>query len=293
MPVPKAVIPAAGLGTRFLPATKAIPKEMIPIVDKPGIQYAVEECVRSGIHEILIVTGRGKSSIEDHFDRSPLLEHQLDEAGKDDLAADLRAIADLADVHYIRQKEPLGFGHAVLAASSFVGDSAFAVLVPDEIVPEPIAPEKELLRELISLHERFDGSVIAVQEVPHEDVSAYGVIDPEEVETDVHRIKDMIEKPPADEAPSDLVSRGRYVFTAELFDHLRETPQGVGGEIQLTDGLRLLMRKQDAYAYVHRDPIYDVGKKLDYLKATIELALRRNDLAAPLTAYLRDKAQTL
>lgn len=292
-PVTKAVIPAAGLGTRFLPATKAIPKEMIPVVDKPGIQYAIEECVRAGIHDILVVTGRGKSAMEEHFDRSPLLERQLEEAGKDELLAEVRAVADLADVHYVRQKEPLGFGHAVLAGSSFVGDSAFAVLVPDEIVPDPIDDEKDLLRELVELHERFAASVIAVQEVPHEDVSSYGVIDPEEVEPDVHRIKEMVEKPPIDEAPSDLVSRGRYVFTPELFDHLRETPRGVGGEIQLTDGLRLLMRKQDAYAYRHRGPIYDVGKKLDYLRATIELALRRDDMATPLARYLASRAQSL
>ena len=293
MPVTKAVIPAAGLGTRFLPATKAIPKEMIPVVDKPGIQYAVEECVRAGIHDILIVTGRGKSAMEEHFDRSPLLEHQLEEAGKDALVTEVRAIADLADVHYVRQKEPLGFGHAVLSGSSFVGDDAFAVLVPDEIVPDPIDGEKDLLTELVKLHERFEASVIAVQEVPHESVSAYGVIDPEEVETDVHRIKDMIEKPPVEEAPSNLAARGRYVFTPELFDHLRDTPRGVGGEIQLTDGLRLLMRKQDAYAFVHRDPIFDVGKKLDYLRATIELALRRDDLAGSLASYLTERAKTL
>lgn len=293
MPVTKAVIPAAGLGTRFLPATKAIPKEMIPVVDKPGIQYAVEECVRAGIHEILVVTGRGKSAMEEHFDRSPLLEHQLEAAGKPDLLAEVRAIADLADVHYVRQKEPLGFGHAVLAGSAFVGDHPFAVLVPDEIVPEPVGGEKDLLGELVALYERFDASVIAVQEVPHEDVSAYGVIDPEEVEPGVHRIKDMVEKPPVEEAPSDLVSRGRYVFSAELFDHLRETPRGVGGEIQLTDGLRLLMRKQDSYAYAHRGPIYDVGKKFDYLRATIELALRRDDLSGPLARYLADKAKSL
>lgn len=286
MPVRKAIIPAAGMGTRFLPASKAVPKEMIPVVDKPGIQYAVEEAVRSGIEEILIVTGRGKSAIAEHFDRSPALESHLEASGKTDELRDVRRIADLADIHFVRQEEPLGFGHAVLMGAAFVGGDAFALLVPDEIVPDPTGDEPELMKELIAIHERFGASVLAVQEVPHEDISAYGVIDPEPVEDRVYRIKDMVEKPPRDEAPSDLAARGRYVFKATLFDALRVTERGVGGEIQLTDGARLLMKDEDVYAFAHPGPIYDVGKKLDYLKATIELALRRDDLAKPLKDYL-------
>ena len=286
MAVTKAVIPAAGLGTRFLPASKALPKEMIPVVDKPGIQYAVEEAVRAGITDIIIVTSRGKGSIAEHFDRAPGLETHLDKAGKTDALRDVRMVAELAEIHFVRQKEPLGFGHAVLCGASFVGDDPFAVIVPDEIVPDPIEDEPDLLTELIAIHDRFDASVIAVQEVPHEDISSYGSIDPEHVEGPIHKIRSMIEKPPIDQAPSDLASRGRYVFTPELFDRLRVTERGVGGEIQLTDGIRLLMKDQDVYAYVHPGPIYDVGKKLDYLKATVELALRRDDLAKPFKDYL-------
>jgi UTP--glucose-1-phosphate uridylyltransferase len=293
MAVTKAVIPAAGLGTRFLPASKALPKEMIPVVDKPGIQYAVEEAVRAGITDIIIVTSRGKGAIAEHFDRSPALETHLDKAGKTDALRDVQMVAELAEIHFVRQKEPLGFGHAVLCGASFIGDDPFAVIVPDEIVPDPIDDEPDLLTELIAIHDRFDASVIAVQEVPHEDISSYGSIDPEHVEGSIHKIKSMIEKPPIDEAPSDLASRGRYVFTPELFDRLRVTERGVGGEIQLTDGIRLLMKDQDVYAYVHPGPIYDVGKKLDYLKATVELALRRDDLAKPFQDYLNARVQEL
>ena len=293
MAVTKAVIPAAGLGTRFLPASKAIPKEMIPVVDKPGIQYAVEEAVRAGIDQIIIVSSRGKGSIADHFDRSPYLERHLEAAGKTDALNDVREVSRLADIHFVRQTEPLGFGHAVLSGAAFVGTDSFAVLVPDEIVPEPIEDEPALLSRLIEIHDRFDASVLAVQEVPHEDISSYGAIDPEPVEGDIVKIRSMVEKPPIDEAPSDLASRGRYVFKAELFEHLRVTERGVGGEIQLTDGIRLLMGSQDVYAYVHPGPIYDVGKKLDYLRATIELALRREDLAKPLREYLTQRVQDL
>lgn len=293
MAVKKAVIPAAGLGTRFLPASKAIPKEMIPVVDKPGIQYAVEEAVRAGIQEIIVVSSRGKGSIADHFDRSPTLEASLEASGKLDLLEEVRRISDLADIHFVRQKEPLGFGHAVLSAAAFVGSDSFAVLVPDEIVPEPIDDEPDLLSELIAIHDRFDASALAVQEVPHEDISSYGAIDPEPIDGNVMKIKGMVEKPPVDEAPSDLASRGRYVFKAELFEHLRVTERGVGGEIQLTDGIRLLMGSQDVYAYVHPGPIYDVGKKLDFLKATMELALRRDDLAKPFMEFLDARLRDL
>lgn len=293
MAVRKAVIPAAGLGTRFLPATKAQPKEMIPVVDRPGIQYVVEEAVRAGIEDILIVTGRGKGSIEEHFDRALELEHHLGSAGKLELLEEVRRVGDLADVHYVRQKEPLGFGHAVLSARPHVGDESFAVMVPDEIVPEPRDDERDLLPELIALHDRLDAAVIAVQQVPHEDISSYGAIDPEPVETNLFKIKDMVEKPTPTDAPSDLASRGRYVFTADLFDAIERTTAGVGGEIQLTDAIRILAKEKGVYAYLHSGPIYDVGKKLDFLKATIELALRRDDLAKPLAEYLLARAQDL
>ena len=293
MPVRKAVIPAAGLGTRFLPATKAQPKEMIAVVDRPGIQYVVEEAVRAGIEDILVVTGRGKGSMEDHFDRSLELEHHLEAAGKIEYLEEVRKVGTMADVHFVRQKEPLGFGHAVLTAAPHVGDEPFVVMVADEIVPEPIGDEKDLLPELIALYDRFDSSVIAVQEVPHEDISAYGVIDPEATDDEgVFRIKDMVEKPPREEAPSDLASRGRYVFSPDLFDAIRNTSKGVGGEIQLTDAIRSQAQQKAIYAYAHTGPMYDVGKKIDYLRATIELALRRDDLAKPLKDFLVARVAT-
>lgn len=290
MSVTKAVIPAAGLGTRFLPATKSQPKEMIPVVDKPGIQYVVEEAVRAGCTDILIITAHGKQSIEDHFDRSPELERHLESAGKTEELEQIRAIADLADVHYVRQKDPLGFGHAVLMAKEHVRDQPFVVLVADEIVPAPIGDERDLLPELIAIYERERASVIAVQEVPTEDISSYGVIAGSLVSSDVYRLTDMIEKPSRDEAPSNLASRGRYVFTPALFPAIERTERGVGGEFQLTDAIRLLLGDEKVFAYIHDGPIYDVGKKLDYLRATIELTLRRNDLAKPLKDFLNEVA---
>ncbi len=289
MTVRKAVLPAAGLGTRFLPATKAQPKEMLPVVDKPGLQYIVEEAVRAGIEDILIVTSRGKSSIEDHFDRSLELEHHLEDAGKDELLAEVRAIADLANVHYVRQKEPLGFGHAVLMGRDHVGDEPFVVMVGDEIVPSPRGDEPHLIERMIGIYQEHSAGVVAVQEVPKESISAYGAIDAEFVGVDVARVLDMVEKPPVEEAPSNLASRGRYVFTPDVFDAIERTSKGVGGEIQLTDAMRLLAREQGIYAYVYDGPIYDVGKKLDYLKATVELTLRREDLAEPFRRYLRER----
>lgn len=288
MTVRKAVIPAAGLGTRFLPASKAQPKEMIAVVDKPGIQYVVEEAVRAGLDDILIVTSRNKSSVEDHFDRSLELEHHLEAAGKDEQLAEVRAIPDLAQVHYVRQKEPLGFGHAVYVARQHVGDEPFAVMVPDEIVPPPTENETDLMPQMLEVYERHAKSVVAVVRVPKEEAVAYGVVDPEWVDEHVARIKDMVEKPPVEEAPSDLASRGRYVFTPEIFDALERTAAGIGDEIQLTDGIRILAEEQGAYAYVFTGKIMDVGKKLDYLKATVELALRRDELADPFKRYLEE-----
>jgi len=287
MKVRTAVLPAAGLGTRFLPATKSQPKEMIPVIDKPGIQYAVEEAVRAGVDDILIITSRGKVTVEDHFDRSLELEAHLEKAGKTEYLEEVRRVADLADFHYVRQKAPRGFGHAVLVGKRHVGDAPFFVLVPDEIVPEPLDTEAPLLEHLAGIYEREDASVIAVQEVPDADVSAYGIVDTEEVVDGVARIRSMVEKPPVDQAPSRLASRGRYLFTPAIFDALERTSEGVGGEIQLTDAINLLAQEASVYAYVHSGPIYDVGKKMDYLRTTVELALRREDLAADMRTFLK------
>jgi UTP--glucose-1-phosphate uridylyltransferase len=293
MPVRKVVIPAAGLGTRFLPATKSQAKEMIPIVDKPGIQYAVEEAVRAGLDDVLIITARGKSSLEDHFDRSLELEERLERDGKTAELEEIKRIANLAKVHYVRQKEARGFGDAVLAAREHVGEEPCVVMVPDEIVPEPAGDELPLLSRMLEVFEERRASVIAVQEVPHQDISSYGAIDPEPLEGNVVRIKDMVEKPALDEAPSDLASRGRYVFTPDIFEAIAKTAQGVGGEIQLTDAIRALARGEGVYAYVYDGPIYDVGNKLSFLKATIELALRRDDLSGALKEWLVDRVARL
>lgn len=284
----KAVIPAAGLGTRFLPASKSIPKEMIPVVDRPGIQYAVEEAVKAGLDQILVVTSRSKSVMEDHFDRSIELEERLEASGKTTALEEVRRVAQMADIFYVRQKEPLGFGHAVGLARAFCEGESFAVLVPDEIVPDPGEGETSLLERMVQIHDERSASVIAVQEVPMEDISAYGSIDPERIEDDLFRIKDMVEKPAVEDAPSNLAARGRYIFTEHLFDALDKTKEGVGGEIQLTDAINLLAHERDVYAHVHGGRMLDVGKKLDYLKATVELALARNDLAKPFEQWLRE-----
>lgn len=289
MSVRKAVIPAAGLGTRFIPATKSQPKEMIPVVDKPGIQYVVEEAVRAGLDDILIVTGRNKGSIEDHFDRSLELEQHLRDAGKDDQMDEIRAIADMAQVHYVRQKEPLGFGHAVLVARQHVAGEPFAVMVGDEIVPEPRGDEIDLMPQMIDASDKYNASVVAVQEVPREDVSAYGAIDAEPVDEHIALVKTMVEKPSPEEAPSNLASRGRYVFSPDIFDMLERTQAGVGNEIQLTDAINALAQDKDVYSYTYDGVMFDVGKKLEYLKAVVELALRRDDLKA-FGDYLSDVA---
>lgn len=289
MTVRKAVIPAAGLGTRFLPATKSQPKEMIPVVDKPGIQYVVEEAVRAGLDDILIVTSRGKVAVEDHFDRSLELERHLELGGKEDELEEIRRIAELADIYFVRQKEPLGFGHAVAVARSHVGTAPFVVLTGDEMVPEPKGDEPLLLERMIEIYHQRRASVVAVVDVPHDEVSSYGVVDAEDIgERDVFRLRDMVEKPAVEDAPSTLASRGRYVFTPEIFEALDRTTAGVGGEIQLTDAIRLLAKDADVFAYVHDGPMYDVGKKMDYLRATVELGLRRDDLADSFRDYLRE-----
>lgn len=290
MAVRKAVIPAAGLGTRFLPATKSQPKEMLPVVDRPGIQYVVEEAVRAGIDDILVVTSRGKGTMEDHFDRSPELEYQLDKSGKAEFLEEVRAVGMLADIHYVRQKEPRGFGDAVFAARHHVGDEPFVVMVGDEIVPEPRGGETSLMAGMLEIYEKHQVSVIAVQEVARAEISSYGVIDPADEVGGAVKLKGMVEKPAVEDAPSNLASRGRYLLTPRIFDAIEQTSEGVGGEIQLTDAIRQLAHTEGVFAYVHEGPILDVGKKLDYLKATVELALRRDDLGPGFRAWLEERA---
>lgn len=284
MQVRKAVIPAAGLGVRFLPATKAQPKEMIPIIDKPTIQYIIEEILASGITEILIITGRGKRAIEDHFDISPELEYHLQSKGKQDVYERMRQIADMADIHYVRQKEPRGLGHAVLCARSFVGNEPFAVLLGDDVVRS----ETPCLKQMLDQHARLGGSVIALEEVPPEDVSKYGVIKGELVEPRVYRIEDLVEKPSVEEAPSNLSVMGRYILDPRIFDLLAVTPPGAGNEIQLTDALRRLVREEPLYGYLFEGRRYDVGNSLGYLKATVEFALELPDVKEQFARYLRD-----
>ena len=283
----KAVIPAAGLGTRFLPATKAQPKEMLPLVDKPAIQYVVEEAVRTDLRDILIVTGRGKRTLEDHFDRSFELESHLERAGKHDQLKQVRQISEMATIHYIRQRERLGLGAAVAVAEPHVAGEPFAVLLGDDIVGD----SHPLLSKLVEIYERYGRSVIAVQEVPREDISLYGAVKPEFVEDDLARVLDIVEKPAKEDAPSNLAVLGRYVFTPEIFDAIRETTPDAGGEVQLTDAIGLLAREQAVYAYVYDGPRYDIGKKLDYLKATVELGIDREDLGPAFTAFLADIVQ--
>ncbi len=286
--VRKAVFPAAGLGTRFLPATKAQPKEMLPLVDKPLIQYGVEEALRSGITNILIVTGRGKTAIEDHFDVSFELEQLLESRNKKDLLATVRDISDMIDVAYIRQREALGLGHAVLRARSVVGNDPFAVVLSDDV----IEAEVPCLRQLLDIYEFFGSPVVALMEVPEENISAYGVVDADPVEHNgssdrLYRIRSMVEKPKAEEAPSNLAIIGRYVLTAEIFSSLDAIEPGSLGEIQLTDGLKHLLRTRPIYGYRFEGTRYDAGDKLGFLKATVEFALRRGDLGGPFREYLK------
>jgi UTP--glucose-1-phosphate uridylyltransferase len=286
--VRKAVFPAAGLGTRFLPATKAQPKEMLPIVDKPIIQYGVEEAMHSGIQNIIIVTGRGKTAIEDHFDVSFELEQQLESRGKKELLAVVRGISDMINVSYVRQKEALGLGHAVLRASELVGEEPFAVVLADDV----IEAETPCLRQLLDVYGFFGAPVLAVMEVPRENISAYGAIDAEPVSHNgshdrVYRIRDLVEKPKAADAPSNLAIIGRYVLTPEIFVSLESINPGSGGELQLTDALKHMLRSRPIYAYRFEGTRYDAGDKLGFLKATVEFALRRKDLGGPFREYLK------
>jgi UTP--glucose-1-phosphate uridylyltransferase len=286
MSVKKAVIPAAGLGTRFLPATKSQPKEMMPVVDKPAIQYVVEEAVRAGIQDILIVTGRGKRTIEDHFDRSFELELRLEKAGKYEELKQVREISDMAMIHYIRQKDPSGLGQAVALAEPHVDSEPFAVLLGDDLITTGNA-----LQQMMEIYGRYGRSVLAAREVPRSEISLYGAIEPEFVEENLARVVRIVEKPPPEEAPSNLASIGRYVLTPEIFDALRETPPDQGGEIQLADAINLLAQQQTVYAFVFEGVRYDIGKKLDYLRATVEIAIDREDVGAELRTFLADLVQ--
>ena len=284
-PLRKAVFPAAGLGTRFLPATKAQPKEMLPLVDKPIIQYVIEEAVASGLTSIIIVTGRGKNAIEDHFDVSYELERMLESRGKTDLLEQVRAVSSMINVSYVRQGEQLGLGHAVLMARDLVGDEPFAVMLGDDIIDS----EVPCMKQMIEVYEKHGGPVIAVQQVPKSEISAYGVIDgvPEGDSGRVYRLRDMVEKPKAEDAPSDLAIIGRYILTPDIFEMLETTPRDKGGEIQLTNGLRALKEKRPLYGYRFDGVRHDAGNKLGFLKATVEFALKRPDLGAPFREYLK------
>lgn len=287
MRIKKAIIPAAGLGVRFLPATKAQPKEMLPIVDKPTIQYIIEEAVASGIEDILIITGRHKRAIEDHFDKSPSLEAQLSSKGKNDLLEIVRSISEMVEICYVRQKEPRGLGHAVYCARKFIGNEPFAVLLGDDIVRS----KTPCLRQLMDLYDETGSSVIAVQEVAPKDVNKYGILDPDKVRESVYKIKDLVEKPAPERAPSRLGIMGRYIITPRVFEILAETKPGAGGEIQLTDALKVLCREEPMYGLAFRGQRFDVGDKLGYLKAMVEFALDRPDLGEEFAAYLKDIAE--
>ncbi|WP_106627806.1 UTP--glucose-1-phosphate uridylyltransferase GalU [Selenomonas massiliensis] len=286
----KAVIPAAGYGTRFLPATKATPKEMLPIVDKPTIQYIVEEALASGIEDILIISGHGKRAIEDHFDSAPALEHELERKGKTELLALVRETTDV-NVHYIRQKYMRGLGDAILCARSFVGDEPFAVLLGDDVVYHP---EKSALRQLIDVYEERGGSVLGCQTVSDEQVSSYGIVAGEVLDNQrLMRVSDMVEKPTLEESPSRMAVLGRYIISPAIFSLLSETKPGKGGEIQLTDALKVLAQREAVYAYNFEGKRYDLGDKLGFLQATVEFALRRKDLGADFKKYLQSLVKTL
>lgn len=283
MKVRKAIIPAAGLGTRFLPATKAQPKEMIPVVDTPAIQYIVEEAVASGIEEILIITGRNKGSMEDHFDRNIELELALQSKDDKEKLHLLESIADKVDIHYVRQKTPKGLGHAIYCAKTFVGQEPFAVLLGDDIVDNPVPCTKQL----IDIYEKYQCTVLGVQEIPPENTHMYGILDVSPVvDGNVWKVNDLVEKPDKGKAPSNIAILGRYVITPEIFAVLDETKPGKGGEIQLTDALKTLRESQAMYAYQFQGKRYDIGSKLGYLEATVEFALNRPDLAGPFREYL-------
>jgi len=281
--IKKAIIPAAGLGTRFLPATKAQPKEMLPIVDKPTIQYIVEEAVASGIEDIIIVTGRTKKAIEDHFDKSVELEMELEKKQNKELLEIVRSVSRIANIYYIRQKEPKGLGHAVLTAKTFIGNEPFAVLLGDDIIDS----EKPALKQMMEVYERYNASILGVQTVDRKDVNKYGIVDGIEVENKVYRVNDMVEKPSINSAPSNIAVLGRYIITPAIFKYLEKQEIGAGGEIQLTDALNKLAKEEAMYAYDFTGKRYDVGNKMGFLQATVEFALKRDDLKDEFKEYLK------
>jgi UTP--glucose-1-phosphate uridylyltransferase len=282
MRVKKAVIPAAGLGTRFLPATKAQPKEMLPIVDKPTIQYIIEEAVASGIEEILVITGRNKRAIEDHFDKSVELEQELELHAKEELLTLVRDISNMAHIYYIRQKEPKGLGHAINCARTFVGNEPFAVMLGDDVVNSKVP----CLKQLIDCYNEFKTTILGVQEVPKNDVNKYGIVRGMHIEDRVYKVKDLVEKPKIEEAPSNIAILGRYIITPQIFEILDNTKPGKGGEIQLTDALKILISNEAMYAYNFEGRRYDVGDKLGFLEASVEYALNREDLKFSFMKYL-------
>lgn len=283
MKIKKAVFPVAGLGTRFLPATKASPKEMMPLVDKPLIQYVVEEAIDAGIEEVIMITGRGKNAIEDHFDISFELEHALKGKNNNKMLEEVQRISNLVDFWYIRQKEPLGLGHAILRTKDLIGNEPFAVLLGDDIIHSDVPT----IKQLMNIHEKYNASVIAVEKVDKKDISGYGVIEPKKLDERVYQIMDMVEKPSPQDAPSDLAIIGRYILTPEIFTALEKTVPDKSGEIQLTYGLRHLLKQQVVYAYQFEGKRYDAGNKLGFLKATVEFALRRPDLGDKFREYLK------
>ncbi|MDO8836389.1 MAG: UTP--glucose-1-phosphate uridylyltransferase GalU [Vicinamibacterales bacterium] len=283
MRIRKVIFPVAGLGTRFLPATKAQPKEMLPLVDKPIIQYGVEEALASGIDRMILVTGRGKNAIEDHFDVSAELEALLEARGKLDMLEEVRSLSKLSQVYYVRQGEPLGLGHAVLVTRDLVGDEPFAVVLADDVIDaEPAG-----LQQMIEVFDKVQGPVLAVERVPWDRVSSYGIVDIESEQDGIFKIRDLVEKPPRDEAPSNLAIIGRYILTPDIFPELEATQSDRTGEIQLTNGLRGLLKKRPIYAYEIKGVRHDAGNKLGYLKATVYFALKRPELAGPFAEYLR------
>jgi len=283
MHVKKAVFPVAGLGTRFLPATKSSPKEMLSLIDKPLVQYVVEEAVAAGIEQILFVTGRGKRAIEDHFDISFELESILREKGKDDIVKEVRDIAEMISIFYVRQKQALGLGHAILCAREFVGNEPFAVLLGDDIIDA----EKPCLKQLLDVFSTYQGSVLALEQVPMDNISAYGCVRANELSKRIYEVTDLVEKPKKEDAPSDLAIIGRYVLTPEIFPILEKQEPGKGGEIQLTDAILKLSKQQTVYGCQFEGTRYDCGDKLGFLKATIDMALKREDLGKDLEEYLR------
>lgn len=282
MNVRKAIIPAAGLGTRFLPATKAQPKEMLAIVDKPTIQYIIEEAVASGIQDIIIVTGRNKRSIEDHFDRSIELELELEKSEKTEMLEMVRKISDMANIHYIRQKEPRGLGHAILTARHFIGNEPFAVLLGDDVV----VAKQPCLSQMLDVYNEYKTSVLGVQKVAHEVVNKYGIVDCKAIDDRVYKVRDLVEKPPIDKAPSDIALLGRYIITPTVFSYLETQDAGAGGEIQLTDALRRLAKDEAMYVYDFKGHRYDVGTKCGFIQANIEFALRNPEIKDEMLKYI-------